>query len=78
MSGLKESIHAKWMKGNENIIKDDFSLRQFNYDISEGKEPIGKGDKFRMYTSESLRLFRSGMGTITVLTRRLYGRYPKN
>ena len=61
------------MKGKEgNIAKDVFSLRQLTYDVGDGKEQIGKGPELRKYTFESLSLFRSEMGTITNLTRKLY------
>ena len=73
MRSLEKSIHASWMKGKEgNIAKDVFSLRQLTYDVGDGKEQIGNGPELRKYTFESLSLFRSGMGTISSLTRKLY------
>lgn len=74
MGNLQESIHARWMKGEEgNVIKDKYSLRQFDYVAGNGGErKIGKGPKLRKYTFESLSLYRLGLGTISRLTRKLY------
>ena len=74
MGNLLEFIHASWMKGKEgNIAKDMFSLRQFTYNVGDGKELVDvKKQKLREYTFESLCLFLSGTGSITQLTRKQY------
>lgn len=74
MGSLKESIQASWMKGKEgNVVKDAFTLRQFTYNVGEGKELVDvKTERLREYTFESLCLFQSGTGSITQLTRKLY------
>ena len=61
------------MRGKEgNVIMDKYSLRQFQYDVGDGKERVKNGPKLRKYTFESLSLFRSGMSIISSLTKKLY------
>lgn len=74
MGNLKESIQANWMRGKEgNIVKDAFTLRQFTYNVGEGKERVSiKRRRLRKYSFEELCLSQSGTGSITKLTRKLY------